>query len=94
MREGIAFIFLLFFFCAAWLAGTRAHTVDMAGIILFCIAVGVYLFPYIMARSRNHCNATAIGALNILLGWTFIGWVVALVWSLTANIKRTLPSVE
>jgi hypothetical protein len=27
-------------------------------------------------------NASAIIALNLLLGWTFLGWVIALVWAL------------
>jgi hypothetical protein len=38
-------------------------------------------------RSRNASmadNAGAIVATNLLLGWTFIGWVVALIWSLTS----------
>jgi hypothetical protein len=25
----------------------------------------------------------AIGMLNLLLGWTLLGWIVALVWSFT-----------
>jgi hypothetical protein len=31
-----------------------------------------------------------IFVLNILLGWTFLGWVVALVWSFTAQEERNL----
>jgi hypothetical protein len=26
-------------------------------------------------------------ALNVLLGWTILGWVIALVWALTDNVK-------
>ena len=53
-------------------------------------------------------NAGAIFALNLLLGWTLVGWVVSLVWALTkedvpntivvplgstqANIIRTCPT--
>jgi hypothetical protein len=43
-----------------------------------------YLLPSMIASARNHHNASAIWALNLLLGWTFLGWVAALVWSLTA----------
>jgi hypothetical protein len=42
-----------------------------------------YFVPTIVAFSRAHHNAGAICALNIFLGWTVVGWVTALVWSLT-----------
>ncbi len=44
----------------------------------------VYFLPTAIAHLRNHHKSNAIIALNILLSWTVIGWVVALVWSLTA----------
>jgi hypothetical protein len=44
----------------------------------------VYLIPTLVAFGRSHPNAAAICAVNLLLGWLFIGWVVALVWSFTA----------
>jgi hypothetical protein len=31
--------------------------------------------------------------LNIFLGWSFIGWVIALVWSFTEVKPRESPSV-
>lgn len=49
--------------------------------ILFLILLAIYFIPSMVGW--NHRNATAIIALNIFLGWTFIGWVVALVWGLT-----------
>ena len=54
---------------------------------LFIIAI-LYLFPTGIAMLRKHNNATAIFALNFLLGWTMIGWVAALVWSLTADTEK------
>ncbi|TRZ48114.1 superinfection immunity protein, partial [bacterium] len=30
---------------------------------------------------RQHKNSLAIFLLNLLLGWTVLGWVVSLVWS-------------
>jgi len=46
------------------------------------IAAGVlYFLPAIIADKRNHPNKTAIAVLNVFLGCTFLGWVVALVWS-------------
>jgi len=52
--------------------------------LLLIIAIGgVYFIPYIVARRRKHHNAEAIGVLNLLLGWTAIGWIVALIWACT-----------
>ena len=50
---------------------------------IFIIAALLYFVPSFVAFSRGHQNRAAILALNIFLGWTFIGWVVALVWSFT-----------
>lgn len=47
-------------------------------------SIPLYLLPGIIALLRQHHNAAAIVALDLFLGWTFIGWVAALVWALTA----------
>ncbi|MDZ4687625.1 MAG: superinfection immunity protein [Planctomycetaceae bacterium] len=49
----------------------------------------LYLLPAIVAGARGHQDALAITALTILLGWSLIGWAVALVWSLKAVQPRT-----
>ena len=50
----------------------------------FLIALAFYFLPTIIASSRNlHCR-TGIAMLNLFLGWTFFGWVVALIWAVTA----------
>jgi hypothetical protein len=55
-------------------------------IILFFIAL--YFVPTIIAVLRKHRNTGAIVALNALLGWTMIGWVLALVWALMVPNKE------
>jgi len=45
----------------------------------------IYFFPFFVALARNHRNKGAIFVLNFLLGFTFIGWAVALVWSFTTQ---------
>lgn len=50
----------------------------------------VYFIPWIIAHSRKHHNELAIFLLNLFLGWTFLGWVIALIWSGTAvSVKMT-----
>jgi len=52
------------------------------------LLVVVYFLPAIVAGMRSHHSAGAIFVLNLLLGWTLLGWVVALVWAFT----RPTPS--
>lgn len=52
-----------------------------AGIIIFILGLLLYFLPTVLAVIRKHPNTLAIFLLNFFLGWSFIGWVVALVWS-------------
>jgi hypothetical protein len=49
--------------------------------LLFPLAIGAYLAPTIVAAYRDHADKTAVCLVNLLLGWTVLGWIVALVWS-------------
>lgn len=51
------------------------------------LLAALYFLPNLIAYGRGHCNGHAILALNILLGWTMLGWIIAMIWSLTGNIK-------
>lgn len=42
----------------------------------------IYFIPSIVANSNNKKNEGAIIVFNILLGWTILGWVIALVWAM------------
>ena len=53
------------------------------GIVIVGIAaLVVYFLPAIIARSYHVRRSGAILALNLLLGWTFIGWAGAFVWAI------------
>jgi hypothetical protein len=45
------------------------------------LVVAAYLLPTIVAASRGHRHQGAIFLLNLLLGWTALGWLVALIWA-------------
>lgn len=45
----------------------------------------VFALPAAIAKVKNKKNRVAIAALNFVAGFTFVGWVVALVWSLTED---------
>jgi hypothetical protein len=52
----------------------------------------LYFLPSLEALGKRKRNAAAIVALNLLLGWTLIGWIVALVWSLTNDPPVATPA--
>jgi hypothetical protein len=54
-------------------------------ILVLFIGLAVYFIPAIIASARRKRNWRAIFALNLLAGWTIVGWIGALVWSLTVE---------
>ncbi len=65
-------------------------------VVLIVGILGIYFLPSIVAYRRQHHNTMAIFILDLFLGWTFLGWVIALVWSST--VVRTFvgfgPALE
>ena len=51
-------------------------------------ALVVYFAPSIIATHRFHHQYRAVCVLNLLLGWTVLGWIAALIWSFTAVDKE------
>ena len=59
------------------------YAVSGIGLIVFIVAL--YFLPYLAAKRRRHSKREAIFILNLLLGWTFLGWAIALIWAYTEN---------
>ncbi len=57
------------------------------GIVI--VVVGLYFLPWLAALGRGHRNATGIFVLDLLLGWTLLGWVVAMVWAVSGTDDKT-----
>ncbi len=53
--------------------------------LLLILFVVLGAIPTVVAFVRKKRNRGAIMLINILLGWTVIGWVVALVWAFTVD---------
>ena len=49
-----------------------------------------YMLPWAIAATRGKSNQLAIGLVNFLLGWSFIGWIVALVMACGAEPTQTV----
>lgn len=54
----------------------------MPSVEILIIGAALYLAPSAVALLRRHPRKVAIIALNLLLGWSGIGWIAALAWAL------------
>ena len=63
--------------------GEYAHQAVTQSLATLFMTGMAYLTPTLVAWYRSHHNTAAIAALNVLLGWTILGWIGALIWALT-----------
>ena len=56
----------------------------------FCILL--YFLPSIVGHEKR--SFTGIFLVNLFLGWTFIGWIVALVWACTDDPREPVYSAN
>lgn len=49
------------------------------------LILAVYFLPSIIAGRRQHTSVAGIFVVNFFLGWTFLGWVGALAWSVSGK---------
>ena len=49
----------------------------------------IHFLPTIIAALRHSRHVVGIFLLNLFLGWTVVGWVVALIWAITSEPKYT-----
>ncbi len=62
------------------------------GIALLLLIVLVYFVPSVVAKGKR--NWQAIFVLNLFAGWTFVGWIVALVWACTKDTIKDRPGPD
>ncbi len=68
----LIYLFMILFFAATWLF----------------ISLAIYFIPVIIAYVRKHNNTLAITIMTLFIGWTFFGWLAALLWALNSDIKE------
>jgi ABC-type branched-subunit amino acid transport system permease subunit len=64
-------------------SGTNLGSIVL-GFILFLCILFFYFLPTYTANKRNHPQKQPISIINLFLGWTLIGWVIALAWAYSA----------
>lgn len=83
----VSLLFLGFVSCAAPVVHTPSDwsfhfSFPFWGFPFGIIGLAIYILPTIIAAVRRSKSLVGILLVNIFLGWTFIGWVLSLIWAL------------
>jgi len=64
-------------------------------IVIVIALVAVYFLPSIVAETRRkHTGTAGVVIVNLFLGWTLIGWLVAFVWACTGKTDRDVKAEQ
>jgi NAD/NADP transhydrogenase beta subunit len=50
-------------------------------VILLAIVVVIYMLPSLIAFGREHWRRGTILVLNLVFGWTLVGWILIFLWA-------------
>jgi hypothetical protein len=56
-------------------------------ILLLLAVVALYLLPTLIAFGREHPHRQDVALVNILFGWTLIGWIAVFLWASLAHVE-------
>lgn len=62
-------------------------------VALVPLAILAYLAPSLIAFERRHRFFWTIGVINIATGWTVLGWLAALIWSVNKDVKSPIDEL-
>lgn len=67
----------------------RPRPVQVVVAWVLTVLTAGYFLPWAIAATRGKSNTGVVFWVNLVLGWTVVGWVVALVMALTAHRRTT-----
>lgn len=74
------------------LAAQTSEAPVSASLVVAAVVVFVFYFvPTVVAVARQHPNTAPIVVVNVLLGWTLVGYAVALAWAFLAIDRDRYP---
>jgi hypothetical protein len=92
LRRGIPVFVLVWLLLL--LAIDTLYPIDVRGWFISALLILFYLLPTFLAFDQHHRRRMLISVLNVLLGWTIIGWIGLLLWSLTNNQRDASGQLE
>ncbi|AWY03854.1 membrane protein [Gordonia phage Nedarya] len=63
----------------------------MSDLVVLAFFGVLYVVPTLVATIRQSRNTGSIAVVNLLLGWTILGWVGALAWAVAEGAKPAVP---
>ena len=60
---------------------------NTTNIIMLLAIVFIYMLPTFIAFGREHPRRQDIAVVNILVGWTLIGWIAVFLWALLTRVE-------
>jgi RsiW-degrading membrane proteinase PrsW (M82 family) len=70
---------------AASIVNIDPTTIIVIGLVIFIVVF--YFLPTFIAYKRNHKNTKSIFVINFFFGFTFLGWLAALIWALNSSAR-------
>ena len=67
----------------------RIGPLELGLILLVIFIIPIYFIPTIIVLARHADNRLMVFLINLFLGWSFIGWVVALALSFSKKNGKT-----
>lgn len=90
-KKNILAVVILLIFIAVLATLSGEPGVYFVTLTPFLLIVG-YFLPSFIAGMRKKKNTNSVFILNLFLGWTLVGWVIALVWAVSKdNEPTTVP---
>jgi len=82
---GVIAAVVIALFVLIWIGGSETGNTPVKTLLGLMILIPIYFLPSFAAKSRMHSKRQSIFILNLFLGWTFLGWVVAAIWAYSEN---------
>ncbi len=57
-------------------------------ILVLIVGLLIYFIPCLIAGMREHKYFYFVAIINLVLGWTFLGWIAALMWAVNNDIEK------
>jgi hypothetical protein len=74
-------------------ASPTANTAEVVAAWIITVLTAGYMLPWAIAATRGKANSASIALVNFLLGWTFVGWIAALVMACTEHASSRGPAM-
>jgi len=71
-------------------SGAQSGITILVVLLISAVSIGLWLLPVFVAVRRRSPNVNQVMVVDLLLGWTLVGWVVALVMALKP-LPQPLP---